>query len=264
MKVISIINKKGGCSKTTTAIHMGGYLSNKGHKVLLIDFDSQRNLSTGYGIKEDFPYTVFDLLNGEGIVKLTRKKENLWILAGSELIETKIFELNLLKDRLEQLEKHFREHENIPFDFVLIDCSPSDIKNRYGSNGKLLPKPNQVALYASDSFLVPLLHEEYAVKGLKNFMADAVNFKEDNNLNFKVAGVFFNKVEVNTRNFKEYYKYLQGEVPEDWFIKSFIRKDSKIGLAVAAGKDIWEIDDKCRAAEGFTNLCEEVLTNINS
>jgi chromosome partitioning protein len=242
---------------------MAAYLSNKGFKVLVIDFDSQHNLSTGYKIPEDFPYTVFDLLNGEGELQLSHKKENMWILAGSDQIDTKIFEIDLLKNRLEQLEKHFREYEEIPFDFVLIDCSPSDLKNKYNDKGKLVPKLNQIALYASNSFLVPLVHEEYAVKGLEKFMNDAGNFKEEHNLSYQVAGVFFNKVEVNTKNFKEYYKYLREEIPEEWFIETFIRKDSKIGVAVATGKDIWEIDSDCRAAEGFTNLCEEVLTNIN-
>ncbi len=263
VKIISIINKKGGCTKTTTCIHMAAYLARRGSKVLVIDFESQRNLSTGYGIPEDYPYTVFDILNGKEGLRLVNKKRNLYILAGSDLIDTKLFAMDILKKRLVVLEKLFREQNGITFDYCLIDCSPSDLKNKYDEKGKLLPKLNQIALCASNSFLVPLVHEEYSVVGLEKFMYDAAQFKKEFNPGLKVAGVFFNRVEVNTRNFKKYYADVQEDVPEEYFIKTFVRKDARIGDAVKAGESIFEVAPKSRAAKDFSKLCREMLNNIN-
>lgn len=263
MKIISVINKKGGCTKTTTCIHMAAYLARRGHKVLVIDFESQRNLSTGYGIAEDYPYTVFDMLNGKEGLRLVNKKGNLYILAGSDLIDTKLFEMDILKKRLTVLEKMFREQNGIAFDYCIIDCSPSDLKNKYGEDGKLLPKLNQIALRASDSFLIPLVHEKYSVVGLEKFMYDAAQFKKEFNPELKVAGVFFNRVEKNTRDFKKYYADVQEAVPDNYFIKTYVRKDVRIGNAVDAGESIFEVAPKSRAAKDFSKLCREMLKNIN-
>ncbi|MEO2050235.1 MAG: ParA family protein [Allomuricauda sp.] len=262
MKVISVINKKGGCTKTTTCIHMAAYLAKRGNKILLIDFEAQRNLSIGYGIPEDYPYTVFDMLNGKAGLRLKNKKRNLYILAGSDMIDTEVYPLDILKKRLEVLEKMFKKEHDITFDYAIIDCSPSDLKNKY-AKGKLQPKLNQIALYASDAFIVPLVHEKYAVDGLANFMYDAAAFKKEFNPSLKVGGVFFNIVEENTRRFKKYYQEVQDSVPDDYFLKTFVRKDVQIADATDEGESIFEVAPKSRSAKDYSKLCREILNKIN-
>ncbi len=262
MKVISVINKKGGCTKTTTCIHMAAYLAKRGKKVLLIDFEAQRNLSIGYGIPDDYPYTVFDMLKGKPGLRLKNKKSNLYILAGSDLIDTEVYPLEVLKKRLATLEKMFKNEYSIRFDYAIIDCSPSDLKNKY-AGGKLQPKLNQIALYASDAFIIPLVHEKFAVDGLANFMGDALSFKKEFNPSLKVGGVFFNIVEVNTRRFKRYYDEVMEGVPEKYFIKTFVRKDAKIADATEEGDSIFEVAPKSRSAKDYSKLVREILTKID-
>lgn len=242
---------------------MAAYLAKKGHKVLVIDFEPQRNLSTGYGIPEDYPYTVFDMLNGKSGVRLKNKKRNLYILAGSDKIDTVLFPLDLLKKRIAVLEKMFKEEHGITFDYCLIDCSPSDLKKKYDPQGNLLPKLNQIALYASDSFVVPLVAEKFAVDGLAKFMYDAADFKKEFNPHLTVGGVFFNVVEERTRRFKKYYQEVQEAVPETYFVKAYVRKDVRIGDATEEGESIFEVAPKSRAAQDFSKLCREMLKKIN-
>ncbi|MEO0902757.1 MAG: ParA family protein, partial [Bacteroidota bacterium] len=221
------------------------------------------NLSTGYGIPEDYPYTVFNMLKGESGLRLVNKKRNLYILAGSEYIDTKVFPMEILKTRLNQLEKMFKEETGIAFDYCLVDCSPSDIKIKTDEKGKVIPKLNQIALYASDSFLVPLVHEEYAVTGLERFMRDAAQFKNEYNPKLKVAGVFFNRVEKHTLDFKKYYKQVKEEVPSEYFLETYVRKDARIGIAIISGESIFEIAPKSRAAKDFSQLCREMLKKVS-
>ena len=79
MKVISIITEKGGVGKTTTSIHLGASFAEMKKRVLIIDFDSQRNLSIGYKIPKDFPYTVKNFIEKTGNFRLTQKGESLFI-----------------------------------------------------------------------------------------------------------------------------------------------------------------------------------------
>ncbi len=242
---------------------MAAYLAKRGNKILLIDFEAQRNLSIGYGIPEDYPYTVFDMLNGDAGIRLKNKKTNLYILPGSEMIDTKVYSLDVLKNRMAALYHFFKEEFKIVFDYAIIDCSPSDLKNKYDGKGKLQPKLNQLALYASDAFIIPLVHEKFAVDGFSNFIADAISFKAEFNPSLTMGGVFFNKVEENTRRFKKYYEIVKESIPEEYFIKSYVRKDVLISDAADEGKSIFELAPNSRSAKDYSKLCRELLTKIN-
>lgn len=263
MKVISIINHKGGVTKSTTCIHLAAYLAKRGYKVLIVDFDPQRNLSEGYGIPEDYPYTVLDMLNGKSGVRLKNKKGGLYILAGDKMLDTVLFPLEILKSRLDTLDKMFSKEHGIDFDYCVVDCSPSDIKEKFYPDGKLLPKLNQIALFASNMFVVPLLHKKFAVDGLANFMYDASNFKEKYNPDLKVGGVFFNVVTERARSFKKYYKEVKDAVPPDFFLNSYVRKDVRIEDATDVGKSIFEVDPNSRAAKDYSKLTRELLKKLN-
>ena len=152
MKVISVITEKGGVGKTTTVIHLGAALSEMGNRVLLIDFDSQRNLSDGYKIPEDYSYTIKNFLDGDGDFRVTQKKENLFILCGDRNIEKEKYKRYIIKERLELL------NSMMNFDFVLIDCPPRPL------NGDLIL--GELALSSSDYVISPIWAEEYSIKGI--------------------------------------------------------------------------------------------------
>lgn len=264
MKIISIINKKGGVAKTTTTIHLSAYLAKKGYKVLVIDFDPQCNLTSGYKVESNYPYNIYDLLEGKEGLRFKNKLKNLYILAGSENLDTKVYPVDLLKNRLYILYKMVKTQLNIDFDYIIIDCSPSDLRKKKDSKGALIPKLNQLALTASDYFIVPLVADDFSVEGLNNFIFDAIEFKKEFNPNLKVGGVFFNRALVHKVKFKNFYKQVQNSIPEKYFIKTFIREDVSIANAVEAGQSIFQTAPKSRAAQDYKKLCNELLKTINN
>ena len=144
MRIITIVNQKGGTGKTTTAINLGVALANKGKRVLLIDFDPQASLTYSLGIKDANPTIADVMLNGKTRLAntLTPTQEGPQVVPGSltladvELsLSTKIGRENILKNRLDGLEG---------FDFVFIDSPPS------------LSMLTVNALNASHEVLIPL------------------------------------------------------------------------------------------------------------
>jgi cellulose biosynthesis protein BcsQ len=101
------------------------------------------------------------------------------------------------------------------------------------------------------------------VDGFSNFIADAISFKAEFNPSLTMGGVFFNKVEENTRRFKKYYEIVKESIPEEYFIKSYVRKDVLISDAADEGKSIFELAPNSRSAKDYSKLCRELLTKIN-
>ena len=149
MKVISIITEKGGVGKTTTSIHLGASFAEMKKRVLIIDFDSQRNLSIGYKIPKDFPYTVKNFIEKTGNFRLTQKGESLFILAGDRGVEEADYKRTALKDMIDLL------YSKMNLDYIIIDCPPRPLSGRVGLG--------EIALCASDYVLSPIEAEEYSI-----------------------------------------------------------------------------------------------------
>lgn len=249
MKIISIVTEKGGVGKTTTSIHLGASFSQIGKKVLLIDFDRQRNLSMGYKIPKDYPYNIKNFLDGTGEFRLKQKDENLLILPGSREISANNYKMRVLRDRLELL------NTKIPLDYVIIDCPPSPLTGE-----KTL---GEIALTSSDYVISPILAEEYSVEGINELLPSIWRIKEKQNPQLNFLGFFFNMALTNTRNFKEYRKKAKEQVSE-YFFDIFIRQDVNVENAKKEGKTIFQIDDKSRASIDFKNLVKEINKKIEN
>lgn len=269
MKTIVLANKKGGVNKTTVSIHFSAYLAKKKKKVLVIDLDPQCSLSDGYGIDcEEYPYTVHDLLQGNSGLRFKSKTENLYIMVGSPLLDTVQYEsVYILRDRLKVLHQVCKDKLGIEFDYVIIDISPADLLNKYliQKNGKklFLPKLNQIALAASDFVVIPLKADRYSVKGLQSFVNDVNHVKRDYNPGLDIAGIFFSSVNVIENAFKDFYKTVEKQIPERYFIKSFIRKDVSVFKAVEQGTNIFSVAPNSRAASDYEKVCKALFKNIN-
>lgn len=201
-KIICFSNQKGGVGKTTTAINLSAYVAKAGKKVLLIDFDPQGNSTSGYGIeKNQLELTCYDFLMGdctaEQVIQQTMV-ENLSILpcnidlaaAEVDLVSVPSRE-SVLKSRLIDLKKDY--------DYVFIDCPPS------------LGLLTLNALVASDSVVIPIQSEFFALEGLSQLMNTIKIVKMRLNSNLTINGVVLTMYDTRTTMSKqvtaEIYKY---------------------------------------------------------
>lgn len=251
MKTIAILTQKGGVGKTTTSIHLGASFSEMGKKVLLIDFDSQKNLSQGYKIADDYSYTIKNVLDMSGEFRLTQKGENIHIIAGDENLEEELlksYSRFTLKERLDIL------GEKLGYDFCIIDCPPRPLMETLTLG--------EMALCASDYVISPIHAEEYSISGIRKLLPQIDKVISKYNPNLRFLGFFFNEVLTNTRNFKKYSEIAQEQAGE-YFFKTYIRQDVNVERAKEEGKTIFQIAPHSRASEDFKSLVDEILEKIN-
>ena len=185
MKIISIINQKGGVGKTTTAINLAAGLSSQGKKILVIDLDPQGNATTGLGLSnlDNSTETIYGVLNGaKSIAEVIKKTQfkNLDIitsnvdLSGLE-VETagdnkRAF---ILKDKLAL----FLNDSSDNYDYILTDCPPS------------LSLLTVMALVSSNSLIVPLQTEFFALEGLTQLVKTIDRIKVSLNPSLQIRGI---------------------------------------------------------------------------
>lgn len=247
MKIISIITEKGGVGKTTTSIHLGASFSELGYKVLIVDFDEQRNLSIGYKIPKAFSYNIKNFLDKTGEFRLTQKSENLYILSGSREVSADDYTRKDLRERLEYLNTKF------PIDIVIIDCPPSPL------SGKM--KLGEIALSSSDYVISPIEAEEYSIEGINELLPEILRIKKQHNTNLDFLGFFFNKVNVRGRRYKRYSPLALKE-GKGYFLNSMVRIDESIEDAKQVGKPVFQVAPNSRASEDYKNLAKEVYNKI--
>ena len=156
-KIISVANQKGGVGKTTTTVNLSTILAKKGKKVLLIDTDPQGNATSGLGVSKDVELSVYDILIGDTEFDETLQEtaiKNLKVcpsnisLAGAEVqLVSMMSREQRLKTKLDKIKDQY--------DYILIDCPPS------------LGLVTLNAFTASDSVLIPVQCEYFALEGLK-------------------------------------------------------------------------------------------------
>ena len=182
-RIISIVNQKGGVGKTTTAINLGASLAEEGYNVLLVDLDPQGNASTGLGIDPDArDFTTYDLLLEETELKSVFKPtliEGLLIAPSTTDLSSADIEMMAVEKRSFLLHDALRQPaiDAYELDFVLIDCPPS------------LSLLTVNAMVASDSVLIPLQSEFFALEGLSQLMLTVREVREAANPDLRIEGV---------------------------------------------------------------------------
>ena len=190
-RVIAIANQKGGVGKTTTSINLSACLAEKGKKVLLIDMDSQGNTTSGFGFeKNELDKTVYEVLREEvsieeAIIPVEECFENLFLipanrnLAGAEIeLVTRENMQYILKKQLEPIKDNY--------DFIIIDCPPA------------LGMLTVNAMTASDSVLVPIQCEFYALDGLSQLIYTIELIQDSLNPDLYIEGVVFTMYDART------------------------------------------------------------------
>ncbi len=247
-KIISIINQKGGVGKTTTAVNLAAYLADKGKKTLLIDEDSQGNSTSGLSDGVKFQGNLYDvLLNDqpveEAIVKTALKK--LFLLPASIDLAGAEIEIAGLSDR-ETLLKRKIEALKDSYDYILIDCPPS------------LGLMTLNALVASDSIIIPIQAEFYALEGLSQLVKTVQIVGRKLNPSLHILGIvltmFDGRTNLSIQVAEEVKKYFGSKV-----FKTVIPRSVKLSEAPSFGESILTYAPKSKGAEAYKKLCREVL-----
>lgn len=250
MKIISVFNQKGGVGKTTTNINLCSYLAMNGYKILTVDIDPQGNTTSGLGFdKRTIDKSIYNVLTSEIDVNDTIKKceliNNFYIipstmsLAGAEieLIQEKEREL-ILKKKLKNLKDKY--------DFVFIDCPPS------------LGLLTVNALSASDSVLIPIQCEFYALEGVAQLENTIRLVKKSLNKNIEVEGVVLSMYDSRTNLSSD----VENEVKRYFKKKVYdttIPRNIRLAESPSFGLPIMLYDDKCKGAEAYENLTKEFI-----
>ncbi len=247
-KVISVANQKGGVGKTTTTINLSTVLAKKGKKVLLIDADPQGNATSGLGVEKETEFSTYDILIGETSIKEVIEKtiiKNLLIcpsninLAGAEV------ELVSMMSREQRLKEKIEEVKDM-FDYILIDCPPS------------LGLITLNAFTASDSVLIPVQCEYYALEGLGQLLNTVNLVKKHLNKELQIEGALLTMYDIRTnlsnQVVKEVKKYFENKV-----YKTVIPRNVRLSEAPSYGMPITEYDPRSKGAKSYEKFTKEFL-----
>ena len=247
-KIIAIANQKGGVGKTTTAVNLSAALAKKGKKVLMIDADPQGNATSAVGVDKECELSTYDILVNEaeiGQVMQNTQIKNLKVcpsninLAGAEVeLVSMVSREQRLKEQLEEIKEQF--------DYVTIDCPPS------------LGLVTLNAFTASDSVLIPVQCEYFALEGLGQLMNTINLVKKHLNKGLQIEGAVLTMYDIRTnlanQVVKEVKKYF-----EDKVYKSVIPRNVKLSEAPSYGMPIIIYDPKSKGAKAYDKFTKEFL-----
>ncbi len=248
-KVISIANQKGGVGKTTTAVNLSACIAQKGKKVLLIDIDPQGSATSGLGIQSHDGASIYNVLVDDVQMKNTLQPtvvKNLDIcpsninLAGAEIeLVSMVSRETRLKDAIEEIKE--------AYDYILIDCPPS------------LGLITLNAFTASDSVLVPIQCEYYALEGLGQLINTIKLVQKHLNKDLEIEGVvltmFDARTNLSTQVAKEVEKYFGNKV-----FQTIIPRNIRLSEAPSHGLPISLYDAESKGAETYKKLAKELIT----
>ena len=251
-KIISFSNQKGGVGKTTTCVNMAAYLAKAGKKVLLIDMDAQGNATTGLGFfKSELKQSVYNVIIEEEEVRdnvLATAIEGLFILPSN--IDLAGAEVNLVyKKNRERVLKAALDKVKGDYDYILLDCPPS------------LGLVTINALAASDSVIIPIQSEYYALEGLSQLMNTLSLVRKHLNKGLKVEGVVLTMYDGRSLISRQ----IAAEIKKFFTKKLYeivIPRNVRLSEAPSHGKPILLHDPKCAGARAYAALTEEFLERM--
>lgn len=246
-KVCVFVNQKGGVGKTTSVINLGAYLAEAGKKVLLVDFDSQANMSSGVGISKEKP-TVYELIaelaGSEKVIKKTKAK-NLEAIPASIDLAGAAIELVNQDDRDYYLKNALAPLKDA-YDYILIDCPPS--LGILTLNG----------LACADEVYIPMQCEYFALEGISLLLQTVKKVQQTINPDLKIGGIFFTMYDSRTRLAQDVVTQVKAYF-KDLVFSTIIPRNVRLSEAPSHGLPINLYDPSCLGARSYKQLAKEVL-----
>lgn len=250
VKVISIANQKGGVGKTTTTINLAACLNEAGKRILIIDSDPQGNATSGLGIKKsDVSRDVYDVLINEIPVKNAiyhTKRPHLDIVPATIQLAGAEIELTNQSGREQRLKNGLAGVKD-DYDYILIDCPPS------------LGQLSINAFTASDSIIIPVQSEYYALEGLSQLLNTVRLVQKHFNPELSIEGVLLTMYDVRTNLGAEVIEEVRKTFRERVY-QTVIPRITRLAEAPSYGMAIIDYDHRSRGAEVYEALAKEVLT----
>ena len=250
-RVIAIANQKGGVGKTTTAINLAASIAANDFKVLLVDMDPQGNTTSGLGIsKQDGLPTIYEVLTGVAELQQTFQlvqPDGIYVSPADKNLVASNIEL-VATDRREFRLRDALESVRDQFDFILIDCPPA------------LDLLTVNSLVASDSVLIPIQCEFFALEGISQLIDTIDRLKESLQPALMIEGVlltmFDDRTNLTRQVASDLREFFQGEV-----FQTVIPRSIRLAEAPSFGKTILAYDPRSKGAECYIQLAKEIVAN---
>lgn len=246
-KIYVFVNQKGGVGKTTSVINIGAYMAQAGKKVLLVDFDSQGNMTSGLGFPKDKP-TIYEFLAEQATAAQTIRHTS---ISGLDAIPASIDLAAVAVELADQEDRDFYLKNVLSplrsqYDYILIDCPPS------------LGILTMNGLVASDAVLIPMQCEYFALEGLSLLINTIKRVQKSKNPDLDIGGIFFTMFDTRTRLAHAVVKQVRNYF-QDKVFNTIIPRNVRLSEAPSHGQPISLYDPECVGAQTYERLAQEVM-----